>query len=370
MIKRGVSSSASQYVVKVCESLGLPKVQLRVQAQNTQPLSFKPSERYKKPGNGREISGIEFQLLYGGPFMERSIDSSPDVRIPEFEPDRWQREGLDQIDAKESVFIVAPTSAGKTFISFYAMKQVLKEDSDGVIVYIVPTKAFVNQIAAEVQTKFRKVYSLKSSMKSIWTIHTRDHASTIPLAVNSHYRATHSPNRTPFTIKANSWTPRLRRIIFDEIHCIRKAKEGVIWEQLLLLSSCLIVALSATVGNPKAFHSWLKDTQKTNGHDLKLIQHKHRYSDLRKYLYSTKGPFHFKGFPKPVALPPFGLDDASDMRFLHLVTSLVDRSRGIPEDLSLESRYCLSLWQVMHDLRTDNFQSMHLSILVSSFLVL
>lgn len=116
MIKRGVSSSASQYVVKVCESLGLPKVQLRVQAQNTQPLSFKPSERYKKPGNGREISGIEFQLLYGGPFMERSIDSSPDVRIPEFEPDRWQREGLDQIDAKESVFIVAPTSAGKTFI--------------------------------------------------------------------------------------------------------------------------------------------------------------------------------------------------------------------------------------------------------------
>lgn len=117
MIKQGVSAKTSQYVTKVCEYLGLPKVQLRVQAQNNKPLAFKPSVQHQKPGNGLGVSGIEFQLLYGGPFMERSIDSSPDARTPEFEPDRWQREVLDQIDAKESVFIVARTSAGKTFIS-------------------------------------------------------------------------------------------------------------------------------------------------------------------------------------------------------------------------------------------------------------
>lgn len=60
------------------------------------------------------------------------------------------------------------------------MKQVLKEDSDGVIVYVAPTKALVNQIAAEIQTKFRKEYSLKSSMKSLWAIHTRDHRINNP----------------------------------------------------------------------------------------------------------------------------------------------------------------------------------------------
>lgn len=54
------------------------------------------------------------------------------------------------------------------------MKQVLKEDSDGVVVYVAPTKALVNQIAAEIQTKFRKEYSLKSS------IHTRDHRINNP----------------------------------------------------------------------------------------------------------------------------------------------------------------------------------------------
>jgi len=87
--------------------------------------------------------------------------------------------------------------------------------------------------------------------------------------------------------------------------------------------------------------------ESTNGHDLKLIQHKHRYSDLMKYLYSPKRLLHFKGFPKPVGLPPFGLDDASDMRFLHPVTSLVDRPRGIPEDWTLEPRDCLNLWRLV-----------------------
>ena len=61
---------------------------------------------------------------------------------------------LDQLDANRSVFVVAPTSAGKTFISFYAMEQILRADNDGVLVYIAPTKALVNQIAAEVQGMF------------------------------------------------------------------------------------------------------------------------------------------------------------------------------------------------------------------------
>ena len=70
------------------------------------------------------IDPIEFQLRHCGPYLDRSMDSIPDVRIP-FEPDGWQRKVLDAIDARKSLFVVAPTLTGKTFISFYVMKQVL-----------------------------------------------------------------------------------------------------------------------------------------------------------------------------------------------------------------------------------------------------
>jgi hypothetical protein len=122
------------------------------------PLAFKPLALKGMKLLPSGTTPREFLLEHCGPYLERSFDSAPDPRVPSFHPDAWQRKVLDAIDANKSVLAVAPTSAGKTFISFYAMKKVLQANDDDILVYVAPTKALVNQIAAEIQARFSKHY--------------------------------------------------------------------------------------------------------------------------------------------------------------------------------------------------------------------
>ena len=46
-----------------------------------------------------------------GEYMERMFDSRPDRRV-QFDPDAWQREVLDALDADESVLVVGTFVAG------------------------------------------------------------------------------------------------------------------------------------------------------------------------------------------------------------------------------------------------------------------
>jgi superfamily II RNA helicase len=154
-IKSPYSKEIAVHATKVCTLLGITDAMSSFGAATTdRKLSF----AFKYPANVQslriDMTQHEFQLNHCGPYMDRMLDAKPDARVSSFVPDGWQRDVLDQLDANKSVFVVAPTSAGKTFISFYAMEQVLRADNDGVLVYVAPTKALVNQIAAEVQGKF------------------------------------------------------------------------------------------------------------------------------------------------------------------------------------------------------------------------
>ena len=312
------------------------------------------------------MSPLTFQMDYCGPYLERSFDSAPDSRVP-FNPDAWQRKVLDGIDDDKSLLVVAPTSAGKTFISFYAMKKVLQASNDDVLVYVAPTKALVNQIAAEIQARFSKSYLGEGQEgKAIWAIHTRDYRINNPqkcqiLVTVPHILQMMLLNPTN-AATPTSWARRVKRIIFDEVHCIGQAEDGIIWEQLLLLAPCPVVALSATVGNPLEFKDWLESASKIKGHQFEMVVHPSRYSDLRKFIYeapatTTAIAESFHGVTPIERLPFPGLDtsmkgdgkDAVSSRFsfVHPVASIISESIDTLQDIRLEPRDCLSLWHAM-----------------------
>ncbi|CAK7223266.1 hypothetical protein SCUCBS95973_005119 [Sporothrix curviconia] len=299
-----LSSSMSQAAKKLSDSFGLsmdfaPSGDEITQCFLSENLFMATLTSLGRDKSLRRSNETAMVLDTCGPYMEKGFDSRPDSRVSSFDPDAWQRDVLDVIDQRESLFVVAPTSAGKTFISFYAMKQVLKESDDGVLAYVAPTKALSNQVAADIQARFNKNYPPKMVGKSVWAIHTRDYRIntstncqilvTVPQMLQILLLAPSSSTDIGTGTGKNSWTSRIKWIIFDEVHSIGLSEEGVVWEQLLLMAPCPIIALSATVGNPHEFRAWVED-----------------------------------------------------------LSALVDRSRDTLDDINIESRDCLTLWKSMN----------------------
>ena len=98
-------------------------------------------------------SYVRWQLENAGHLFPR-ICGRLDSRIETFRPDPWQRRLLDIVDQRESVVVCAPTSSGKTFISFYAMKKILQESWEGVVVYVAPNKSLNHQSVASIYGQF------------------------------------------------------------------------------------------------------------------------------------------------------------------------------------------------------------------------
>ncbi|KAF8671655.1 P-loop containing nucleoside triphosphate hydrolase protein [Rhizoctonia solani] len=344
---RNLFPAAANILSQIMEVLGFGSfTPPKPASQDDRELSFKfvklvksKSGRLLHPHLRIKSSPIEFQLKAYGTFMDRSMDSAPDPRVG-FEPDGWQRKVLDRIDRSESTLVVAPTSAGKTFSSFYAMEKVLRESNDGIIVYVSPTKALCQQIAADVYARFSK--NMKG--KTIWAIHTRDFRVNDPLRTQILVTV---PDILSIMLLSPSlsriWVPRIKFIILDEIHSIGQLEGGQVWEHILLLSTCPILGLSATVGQPEAFSEWLGSVQKEHNQGYAMIEHKYRYSHLRKYIWEM---------PKPGSLPSFNglkspaLED-SRLRVLHPMSALLLGGGTMPPDLALESQDCLSLYSMM-----------------------
>ncbi|GAA6057212.1 hypothetical protein JCM3770_003263, partial [Rhodotorula araucariae] len=282
---------------------------------------------------------LEWQLRTMGEYMARELDSRPDPRV-NFEPDAWQREVLNNIDEDKSMLIVAPTSSGKTFISFAAMERVLRESDEGVVVYVAPSKALVNQVAAECFARFSK----DVPGQALWSVHTGDYRVNNPQ--NCQILVTVPQVFSEMLLNpalARVWTPRIRRVIVDEIHAVAEEGSGM-WEQVLLMNPAPIIGLSATVGAPERFSAWLQSVEERCGRQYALVIHTHRFNALRKFAYA----------PRIAKFPVKEIGPLDEYRShpnifspVHPIASLGLGDPELPEDLALEPRDCLALWRAM-----------------------
>lgn len=284
---------------------------------------------------------VRFQLRCLGPQLKREVTEVYDADVG-FAPDPWQTKLIDAIKNNQSALVVAPTSSGKTFASYYCMKRVLQKSREGVVVYVSPTKALVNQVAATITVKFHG-FTSQPGIATVGVL-TRDFKKD---ALNSRILVTipqcleillMSPQRY-------TWSKKIRYVIFDEVHCLKGSNDeaaGITWERSLLLIRCPFLALSATIRNPESFHNWLSTSEKfKEQEDLRnnierwydsrvhLVVYSERHSDLVKYTYlKEKGLQHCH---------PYSVFD-EDILKLH---------RGIPDGTNLSSLETLQLYDAI-----------------------
>ncbi|KAH9386388.1 ATP-dependent RNA helicase DDX60 [Nematocida major] len=235
---------------------------------------------------------ISFLMRAAGDKLKRSLNASPDDRLL-FVPDGWQKELLDIVDDQQSAVICAPTSSGKTFICYYAMETVLRASNENVVIFVAPTKALVNQVAADVYARFgSKPYIKQNSI--LQGICMSDFQIspfncqiliTVPDVLE---KILCMPPSNP-TKKGQAYLSRLRYIVIDEVHKISDNRMGTSMEKIIHFSPCPLLLLSATLGNLKEFYGWVNSvvTKKKN-QKCYLVVHRERYCEIKNYVFVPK----------------------------------------------------------------------------------
>jgi ATP-dependent RNA helicase DDX60 len=232
---------------------------------------------------------LQFQLDVAQFELHREHFGRADERVADFVPDAWQIKLIDAIDANKSCVVVAPTSSGKTFASFYAFEKILKNKADtsssGVVVYVAPAKSLINQMTAAIYSKYKHIDPGRN--KHLIGVFTRDYVEnintcrillTVPECLEIIYFSS--------TAFASGLTKNIRYIVFDEFQNMNDENRGRIWERVALFCACPFLALSATINNPTQLTEWLNESKKAFGETI-LIEYKQPSTE---YVYNVYNP--------------------------------------------------------------------------------
>ncbi|MBW3011012.1 DEAD/DEAH box helicase [Candidatus Woesearchaeota archaeon] len=171
----------------------------------------------------------------------------------------------------KNLVVCTPTASGKTLIAeLSCLKNII--EGKGRAIYIVPLKA----LASEKYRNFRKAYPYIRVGLATGDLDSRDEfLNRCDLVI-----ATAEKMDSLIRHKV-PWIKEIHTIVVDETHLLNDPGRGPTLEILItilqkVLPQCQIIALSATIGNPKVLAEWL---------DAELVEDDWRPVELKSGTY-------------------------------------------------------------------------------------
>ncbi|XP_059845388.1 exosome RNA helicase MTR4 [Hypanus sabinus] len=185
--------------------------------------------------------------------------------------DAFQREAISCIDNNQSVLVSAHTSAGKTVCAEYAIALALRDKQR--VIFTSPIKALSNQKYREMYEEFQDVGLMTGDVTINPTASCL--VMTTEILRSMLYRGSE-------VMREVAW------VIFDEIHYMRDAERGVVWEETIILlpDNVHYVFLSATIPNARQFAEWICHLHKQPCH---VIYTDYRPTPLQHYIFPAGG---------------------------------------------------------------------------------
>ncbi|KAA8649125.1 hypothetical protein EYZ11_000678 [Aspergillus tanneri] len=227
------------------------------------------------------------------PISEHKPPENP-ARVWPFTLDPFQQVSVASIQREESVLVSAHTSAGKTVVAEYAIAQSLKNNQR--VIYTSPIKALSNQKYREFAAEFGDVGLMTGDV-------TINPTATCLVMTTEILRS--MLYRGSEIMREVAW------VVFDEIHYMRDATRGVVWEETIILlpDKVRYVFLSATIPNAMQFAEWIT---KMHNQPCHVVYTDFRPTPLQHYFFPAgaegihlvvdeKGVFREENFQKAMS---------------------------------------------------------------------
>ncbi|KRZ11789.1 Helicase SKI2W, partial [Trichinella zimbabwensis] len=159
-----------------------------------------------------------------------------------FELDLFQKQAILCLEAGQSVFVAAHTSAGKTVVADYAVALCHKSMTRAI--YTSPIKALSNQKYRDFKKEYDEV--------GIVTGDIQMNADSFCVVMTTEILRSMLYNGSE-VLRELEW------VIFDEVHYVNNPERGVVWEEVIIMlpKHVKLILLSATVSDVMEFAEWI-----------------------------------------------------------------------------------------------------------------